>query len=156
MKFHFLFPNTIVLQKVMEEGNDHIWSLTATHTLINQIVDLLWQTFSAHTKNATFSGHKEVNGAWLEGTTWEMDLLGKVEWVMAGHGERVGCMPTRGCYASSSSSSFCFFDKLVVVFSLLLYSAQVIQLLSKHLHFLFFRKVGYTVDSFVVFLTLPA
>ena len=55
MKMDFLLTEPMHFKKVMEHADDSVSSFTHVNCLINEVVDLTWYAFAAHSENRTFS-----------------------------------------------------------------------------------------------------
>lgn len=66
-------------EEVVEKADDGIRSLPCVERLVNQVVDLPWDTLTTHTKDGTLPSSLEVQRPGLEGVVRVVYLLGKVK-----------------------------------------------------------------------------
>ncbi|MCG8621416.1 MAG: hypothetical protein MJE68_05350 [Proteobacteria bacterium] len=70
-----LLAKPMYFEEVMEHADDGIGSLAGVNGLVNQVIDLTWDSLTAHSIDGTLSWGKEVHGARLEGVIWVEYLL---------------------------------------------------------------------------------
>ena len=76
-----LLAKPMYFEEVMEHADDGIGSLTSVNGLINEVIDLTWDSLTAHSIDGTLSWGKEVHGPWLLGVIRVEYLLGHVKGV---------------------------------------------------------------------------
>ena len=69
-------------KEMMEHADDGIGSLPGVSGLVNQVINLTWDSLTAHSIDGTLSWGKEVHGARLEGVIRVEYLLGHVEGIV--------------------------------------------------------------------------
>lgn len=67
-------PKPVLGEEVVQIGDDRIGALADTVSLIDQVVDLLRHTLTAHSKYATLAWNQKVHRPRLERVTGVMDL----------------------------------------------------------------------------------
>ena len=79
-----LLAEPVYFQEVVEHTNHCIRTFTHINSFsfIYEVVDLMWNGFTAYPKNGTFLGGEEVHGPWLERVIWVEYLLGHVKGVV--------------------------------------------------------------------------
>ena len=75
---------------MMEHAHYRISTLAHVNPLIDEVVDLAWYGFAAHSKDGAFLWGEEVHGTWLEGVI-RVEHLGHVERVVCCDGVRAQC-----------------------------------------------------------------
>ena len=91
MEVDVLLAEPMYFQEVMEHTHHCISPLTHVNYLINEVVDLAWNCFTAYSKDSTFPWGEEVHRARLEGVVWVEYLLGHVEGVVCCDVTRAWC-----------------------------------------------------------------
>ena len=77
---------------MVQKTDDRICSLPCVECLINQVVDLPWDTLTTHPKDCTLASCLKVHRPRLEGVVRVVHLLGEVKRIVH------TCRPTFGWY----------------------------------------------------------
>ena len=79
VEVYVLLTEPMYLKEVMEHADNGVGSLPNVNCLVNQVINLTWDSLTAHSKDGTLSWGKEVHGARLEGVIRVEYLLGHVK-----------------------------------------------------------------------------
>jgi hypothetical protein len=82
METYINLSKTMILEEVMQEGDHCVSSFAHVRCLINEVIDLSWDTLTTHPKHSTLSGCFEIHWPWLEWVVRVVDLLGKIKRVV--------------------------------------------------------------------------
>ena len=63
VEVNVLLPEHMYFKEVMEHTDDGIGSPTSVNCFINEVVDLMWQSLTAHSEDGTLSWGEKVHGA---------------------------------------------------------------------------------------------
>lgn len=74
MQLTMFLPRPTLGEEMAQTGDERIRALADTVSLINQVVDLLRNTLTAHSKHTTLEGNQKVHQPRLERVTVIMDL----------------------------------------------------------------------------------
>ena len=135
---------------MMYVADYRIRTFVCGHTLVYQVVHLLWKAFCNHPKYGTLPGSEEIDQSWLEGVDGIVHLLHKIKRVV--HRHISGTWITR----SQLHTRICLDGCLTLTdHGFHVQQDQGVQVVSSALFFHDFWKVAALVHSCIVALALP-
>jgi hypothetical protein len=97
MQMNIGFPQTVKLKEMIQVRNHRVRTLRGAMGFVHEVVHLLREPLTADAKQTQFPRCQEIHGAWLEGITRQVHLLGKVKTVVHGYTTAAGSAGTELC-----------------------------------------------------------